>query len=48
MSRGFIDYKPTDGQNQKAREAKFNKDLYKAASICDVHAMAEALVKGAE
>jgi len=48
MWRGFIDYKPTDGQKQEEREAKFNMDLYEAASICDLHATAEALAKGAD
>jgi len=47
MWRGFIDYKPADGRDQQERESKFNNDLYKAASKCDLHSVAEALAKGA-
>lgn len=48
MWRGFILYKPSDGQNQEEREAKYNIDLYKAAGISDLYGVAEALAKGAK
>ena len=48
MWRGFIDYKPSDGQNQEEREAKYNIDLYKSASISDLYGVADALAKGAK
>eukprot|EP00558_Chaetoceros_sp_UNC1202_P004006 CAMPEP_0197244336 /NCGR_PEP_ID=MMETSP1429-20130617/9491_1 /TAXON_ID=49237 /ORGANISM="Chaetoceros sp., Strain UNC1202" /LENGTH=308 /DNA_ID=CAMNT_0042704681 /DNA_START=96 /DNA_END=1022 /DNA_ORIENTATION=+ len=47
MWRGFIDFKDGDGKTSDEREAKFNKDLYQAANICDVLGVAEALAKGA-
>ena len=46
--KGFIDFKPEDGNNQEEREQKYNLDLYNAAECCDVRAAATALAKGAK
>ena len=48
MWKGFIDYKDSDGSNQEEREKTFTKELFDAASRCDIHATATALAKGAE
>ncbi len=48
MWKGFIEFKESDGSNQEEREKNYTKELYDAASQCDVYAAAAALAKGAE
>lgn len=44
--KGFITYKDSDGKNQEEREKTFTKELFNAASRCDVRATAAAIAKG--
>jgi len=44
--RGFIEYKPGDGAHWEDREKKFCKDLYEAARLGHIAAVAEAIAKG--
>ncbi len=46
MWKGFIDFEDSDGSNQEEREQTYTKQLFDAASRCDLHATAITLAKG--
>uniref|UniRef100_A0A7R9ZR70 Uncharacterized protein n=1 Tax=Craspedostauros australis TaxID=1486917 RepID=A0A7R9ZR70_9STRA len=45
--RGFIEYAENDGKTHEEREEKYSRDLFTAASNCDVIGIATALAHGA-